>query len=134
MEQTNLFKDIKAWLSKGRAAAFTKFQPIWKSSKYSLRTKINLYSNVGEIKQRRMRCLGHVLLKKYSDFGGGKKKSDSEFLSYNLMLNSGQKFRALRDKKINILTLVLSEITFLNETKNHQLNGWSLSHSVEITS
>ena len=27
--------------------------------------------------------------KKYSDFGGGKKKSDSEFLSYNLMLNSG---------------------------------------------
>ena len=99
MEQTNLFKDIKAWLSKGRAAAFTKFQPIWKSSKYSLRTKINLYSNVGEIKQRRMRCLGHVLLKKYSDFGGGKKKSDSEFLSYNLMLNSGQKFRALRDKK-----------------------------------
>jgi hypothetical protein len=33
--------------------------------------------------------------KKYSDFGGGKKKSDSEFLSYNLMLNSGKKFRAL---------------------------------------
>ena len=29
-----------------------------------------------------------MLLKKYSDFGGGKKKSDSEFLSYNLMLNS----------------------------------------------
>ena len=28
-----------------------------------------------------------MLLKKYSDFGGGKKKSDSEFLSYNLMLN-----------------------------------------------
>ena len=24
--------------------------------------------------------------KKYSDFAGGKKKSDSEFLSYNLML------------------------------------------------
>jgi hypothetical protein len=23
--------------------------------------------------------------KKYSDFGGGKKKSDSEFLSYNLL-------------------------------------------------
>ena len=34
-----------------------------------------------------------MLLKKlYSDFGGGKKKeSDSEFLSYNLMLNSGEK-------------------------------------------
>ena len=30
----------------------------------------------------------------------GKKKSDSEFLSYNLMLNSGEKkIRALRDKK-----------------------------------
>jgi hypothetical protein len=44
---------------------------------------------------------GYVFfLKKYSDFGGGKKKySDSEFLSYNLMLNSGKKIRALRDKK-----------------------------------
>jgi hypothetical protein len=31
-----------------------------------------------------------MLLKKYSDLGGGKKKSDSEFLSYNLMLNSGK--------------------------------------------
>jgi hypothetical protein len=40
-----------------------------------------------------------MLLKKYSDFGGEKKKSDSEILSYNLMLNSGKKFRALRDKK-----------------------------------
>ena len=29
----------------------------------------------------------------------GKKKSDSEFLSYNLMLNSGKKIRALHDKK-----------------------------------
>ena len=35
------------------------------------------------------------------------------------MLNSGNKIRALRDKNINILTLVLSEKTFLNETKNH---------------
>ena len=60
-----------------------------------------------------------MLLKKYSDFGGGKTKSDSEFLSYNQMLNSGKKCRALRDKKINILTLVLSEKKFLNETKNH---------------
>jgi hypothetical protein len=43
-----------------------------------------------------------MLLKKYSDFGGGKKKkSDSEFLSYNLMLNSGKKIWALHDKKIN---------------------------------
>jgi hypothetical protein len=37
--------------------------------------------------------------RKYSDFGGGKQKSDSEFLSYNLMLNSWKKIRALRDKK-----------------------------------
>ena len=36
------------------------------------------------------------------------------------MLNSGKKFQAVRDKKINILTLVLSaEKEFLNETKNH---------------
>ena len=50
------------------------------------------------------------------------------------MLNSGNKFRTLRDKKNkNILTLVLSEKEFLNETKNHnppphKLNGRSLSH------
>ena len=56
---------------------------------------------------------------KYSDFGGGKKISDSEFLSYDLMLDSGKKIRTLHDKKINILTLVLSERKFLNETKNH---------------
>jgi hypothetical protein len=38
-----------------------------------------------------------MLLKK---IGGGKFfLSDSEFLSYNLMLNSGKKIRALRDKK-----------------------------------
>ena len=42
-----------------------------------------------------------------------KKKFDSEFLSYNIMLNSGKKIRALRDKKINILTLVLSEKKFI---------------------
>jgi hypothetical protein len=35
------------------------------------------------------------------------------------MLNAGKKIRALRDKKKNILTLVLSEKYFLNETKNH---------------
>jgi hypothetical protein len=34
------------------------------------------------------------------------------------MLNSGKKFRALRDKK-KILTFVLSEKKILNETKNH---------------
>ena len=35
------------------------------------------------------------------------------------MLNSGKKIRTLRDKKKNILTLVLSEKKILNETKNH---------------
>ena len=35
------------------------------------------------------------------------------------MLNSGKKIRTLRDKKNNILTLVLSEIFFLNKSKNH---------------
>ena len=49
-----------------------------------------------------------MLLKKNSDFGGGKIKSDSEFLSYNLMLNSGKK---------NILTLVLSTEKIMNEKK-----------------
>ena len=43
------------------------------------------------------------------------------------MLNSGKKFRAWRDKKNNIITLVLSEKKILNETKNHntpfKLNG-----------
>jgi hypothetical protein len=56
-----------------------------------------------------------MLLKKHSDFGGGKKKSDSEFLSYNLMLNSG----IIATKEINILTLVLSEKKILNEKKKH---------------
>jgi hypothetical protein len=35
------------------------------------------------------------------------------------MLNSGKKIRALRDKKNNILTRVLSKKKILNETKNH---------------
>ena len=33
----------------------------------------------------------NVAEKNHSDFGAGKKKSDSELLSYNLMLNSGKK-------------------------------------------
>jgi hypothetical protein len=40
-----------------------------------------------------------MLQKKIFWFLWREKKSDSEFLSYNLMLNSGKKFRALRDKK-----------------------------------
>ena len=47
------------------------------------------------------------------------------------MLDYGKKIRALRDKKKNILTLVLSEKKILNGTKNHnppfKLNGRSLS-------
>ena len=35
------------------------------------------------------------------------------------MWNSGKKNRALCDKKINILTLVLSEKEILNQSKNH---------------
>ena len=47
------------------------------------------------------------------------------------MLNTGKKIRALRDKKNNILILVLSEKKILKETKNHnpppfKLNGRSL--------
>ena len=40
-----------------------------------------------------------MLLKKIFWFWWREKKSDLEFLSNNLMLNSGKKFRALRDKK-----------------------------------
>ena len=46
------------------------------------------------------------------------------------MLNSGKKFRVLRDKKNNILTLVLSEKKILNETNPpplFKLNGRSLT-------
>jgi hypothetical protein len=60
---------------------------------------INLYHQLGT---DHLTCRGGYgfFLKKYSDFGGGKKKiSNSEFLSYDLMLNSGKIFRVLRDKK-----------------------------------
>jgi hypothetical protein len=41
-------------------------------------------------------------LKKYSDFGGGKKNNlIRSFCHYSLMSYSGKKFRALRDKKKN---------------------------------
>ena len=46
------------------------------------------------------------------------------------MSNSGKKICTLRDKKINIQTIVLSEKKILNETINHnppcKLNGRSL--------
>ena len=49
------------------------------------------------------------------------------------MLNSGKKIALCGTKKINILTLVLSEKKILNETKNHnpppfKLNGRSLKY------
>ena len=56
-----------------------------------------------------------MLLKKYSDFGGGKTKSDSEFLSYNHNVKFWKKIS--RQKKINILTLVLSEQNFSTKRK-----------------
>ena len=58
------------------------------------------------------------------------------------MLNSGTKFCALRDKKINILTIVLSEKKILNETKTitplqvkwlvPKHNIWSYYHWVVV--
>ena len=49
-----------------------------------------------------------------------KKNNLIQFLSYNLMLNSGKKiFTLCATKIINILALVLSEKKILNETKNH---------------
>jgi hypothetical protein len=58
-----------------------------------------------------------MLLKKYSDFGWGKKKPDSEFLSYNLKLNSGKIFCALRDKKKNSNSRVVQKKKFLTKKK-----------------
>jgi hypothetical protein len=43
------------------------------------------------------------------------------------MLNSGKKIRFAQQKKINILTLVLSEKKILNETKNHNLPLFKLN-------
>jgi hypothetical protein len=67
-----------------------------------------------------------------------KKKSDSEFLSYSLMLNSGKNSRALRDKQNEYSNYrVVRKI--LNETKNHiplpplfKLNGRSLSLTIYL--
>ena len=49
------------------------------------------------------------------------------------MLNSGKKFRTVRDKKKNILTLVVSENFFLNETKNHNPPPLQVKWSVPYT-
>jgi patatin-like phospholipase/acyl hydrolase len=47
------------------------------------------------------------------------------------MLMSVKQFRALRDKKNNILTLVLSEKKFLNETKNFFQQHWESEYFLE---
>ena len=72
-----------------------------------------------------------MLLKKYSDFGEGKKKSDSEFLPYNLMWNSGKKFRALRDKKKYSNSCVVRK-KYSERNKNHNLPlqvKWSVPYN-----
>ena len=49
-----------------------------------------------------------------------KKNNLIQFLSYNLMLNSEEKnSRFARQRKINILTPVLSEKKFMNEKKTY---------------
>ena len=60
-----------------------------------------------------------MLLKKIFWFWWREKKSVSEFLSYNLMLNSEKKIALCATKKINIITLMLSGKKILNEAKNH---------------
>ena len=60
-----------------------------------------------------------MLLKKIFWFWWRKKNNLIQSFCHSLMLNTGRKFRALRDKKKNILTLVLSEKKILNETNNH---------------
>jgi hypothetical protein len=52
-----------------------------------------------------------MLLKKYSDFGGGKKNLIQSFCHITLMLNSGKKFARL--KKFNILTRAVRKKKFL---------------------
>jgi hypothetical protein len=59
-----------------------------------------------------------MLLKKIFWLWWWKKKTDSEFLSYNLMLISGNKIRAWRDKKKYSNSCVVRK-QILNETKNH---------------
>jgi hypothetical protein len=63
-----------------------------------------------------------MLLKKMFWFWWRKKKKfDSEFLSYNLMLNSGKKIRALCDKRNKYSNSCVVRKKILNKTKNHNL-------------
>jgi hypothetical protein len=73
---------------------------IWHKPIMSSKGTVNLHRlKAGD--QNSQYCCYYIAVFIYSEkLGcGGKKKSDSEFLSYNLMLNSGKKIRALRDKK-----------------------------------
>ena len=61
-----------------------------------------------------------MLLKKYSDFGGGKKNNLIQSFCHKIYCYILEKnFALCMTKKINILTLVLSEKKILNETRNH---------------
>jgi hypothetical protein len=83
----------------------SKWSPIWLHPIWSCSIKpLSVYSGL-RFHGRAVKTLNYhrlqkkifwfsMLLKKYSDFGWGKKKPDSEFLSYNLKLNSGKIFCA----------------------------------------
>jgi hypothetical protein len=79
-----------------------------------------------------------MLLKKYSDFGGGKKKV-IWFRVFDIWPNV--KFwkkisRFARQKKKNILTLVLSENIFLNEKTPHRSPlqvKWSIPNPIHFS-
>ena len=81
-----------------------------------------------------------MLLKKIFWFWWRKKyKSDSEFLSYNLMLNYGKQIRALRYKKNKYSNSRVVRIFFSKQNKKPyppiKLNGRSLiSHINSIVS
>ena len=72
-----------------------------------------------------------MLLKKIFWFWWRRTKSDSEFLSYNLMLNSGKKNSAI--KKMNILTLELSGKKILNFQQIGNWIRWTISQRKTIT-
>jgi hypothetical protein len=68
-----------------------------------------------------------------------KKLFDSEFLSYNLMLNTGKKIRALRDKKIKYSNSCVVRIKNSERNKKpyppppFKLNGRSLTDTIKQT-
>jgi hypothetical protein len=58
-----------------------------------------------------------MLLKNYSDFGGGKQNNLIQFLSYNLMIHPGKKFRALRENGFFNSRVVRKKNSKRNKTK-----------------